>query len=238
MARRQLHAREPLLDRKPGAPPFRVGSDDVKCGFRAGLKIKWYGVQFTLLLHGRWEMTPEQLQKFYERLYFWEIERQHKISNRVTVFLILILSMVGFYSYLIDHLLPLEKTTFEITAGILLCVSVACLFIAAIYVKFAWHGQKYRSIPAADRMEDHRKEIIKYYKDEAIPDSGFRSSNDEFGADMFDYFVENGSTNYRINNLRSERFYLAFNWMLGSIATGVISFAILKLKDGIWASCP
>ncbi len=180
------------------------------------------------------KMTPDQLHKFYERLYFWEIERQDKIYNRVNVYLILILTLAGFQSYLIDQLLPIEKTTSEISAGFLLVVSIICLVIAAIYVKFAWHGHAYAYIPAADRIEDHRKEIIEYCEDEAKPEGEDRSPSTEFGADMFDFFVENGSHNRRINNLRSERFYSAFNWMLISITTGVVSFVVLKLKDGIW----
>ena len=122
----------------------------------------------------------------------------------------------------------------QIIAGVLLLVSMACLIMAAIYVKLAWHGHAYAYMPPADRLENHRKMLREYCDDEAKPEGEKRSLSVEFESDLLKYFVEDASCNFRLNKKKSLRFHVAFNWILISIATGVMSFVVLKLKDGIW----
>ena len=182
------------------------------------------------------ELLDNKLHELYERLYFWEIERQDRINSRVPVLLVIILALAGFQSFLIEHLLPMEKATPQVIAGVLLLVSMACLIMAAIYVKLAWHGHAFAYMPPADRLEEHRKKLNEYCEDEANPEGKRekRSLALEFESDLLEYFVEDASCNFRLNKKKSLRFHVAFNWILISIATGVISFVVLKLKDGIW----
>lgn len=179
-------------------------------------------------------LSHEKGYDLYQRLYFWEIERQDRINSRLPVILVIILTLAGLQSYMMEHLLPLSKEVPEVVAGILLLISMICLVVAAVYVKLAWLGHAYAYMPPADRLENHRKELREFCHDEAKPEGEIRDLSTEFEADLSEYFIENGSCNYRLNKKKSLRFHVAFNWILGSIASSVASFIVVSLKNGIW----
>ncbi len=177
-----------------------------------------------------------KLFEFYKRMYFWEIEQQDRINRRVPTLLGLILAVVGFQAYLTKNILPVEVTCSGMVAAFLLVIGWGCLIVSAVLLKLAWYGPSYSYMPAAKRLEEHRKRLQEHLRDNVPEQDGWEGVSAEFEKDLYEYFIEDGTFNFDVNKTRTWRLYWAFNWLLGSIGAGVISFILLTLKDGLWKS--
>lgn len=184
------------------------------------------------------KMSGDDVFRLYERLYFWEIERRDRIDARVPVIIVLVLALVSLQSYLLNKLLPLMNDDYVIASVILLGISLGTLIVAIVYLLMSWHGHDYAYLPNAMALED-RRDVLRRHLDDANVDDA--EKEDWLAAytskDLFEYYVECGSLNFDNNNSKSTRLYVTFNWLIGSIVSGIISFALLIVKNGIWTTC-
>ena len=180
--------------------------------------------------------TNDRLYDFYERLYFWELKNRDRITNRVSLMLVLVLALCGLESYLINMFPRKNIMPIDVLSSVSLLASMATLLVAVVYIVRAWHGLLYAHLPAANKLEKHRDELRvtgpMRYRGEGIDDvvAG------EMGDDLLHYFVDCASHNYEVNKKKSRWLYLSFRWILWSFASGVLCFLVLKLREILVAS--
>lgn len=185
------------------------------------------------------KMSGDDVFRLYERLYFWEIERRDRISARVPVLLVIVLALVSLQSYLLDKLLPLTCSAYVIVSAAFLGLSAATLIAAVLYLVMSWHEGEYAYLPMSSTLEEHRSALRKHFKEEGTERTYDEDEwlATELGRDLFEYYVECGSQNFANNKLKSKRLHIAFNWLLAAIGSGVVSFILFKVKEGIWKVC-
>jgi len=179
------------------------------------------------------KITTETIFELYERLYFWEIGRRDNISKRIPVLLVIVLSLVSLQSFLIDKLLPFENILNNIIPSLGLGLSIIALVIGATYLVCSWHAGTYLYLPNAEIIENRRSILKKHYVDEQLGDDKDSWVAERIGIDLFEYYIESSSKNSEINKLKSKRLYIASNWLIRAIAIGLITFIILKVKEGM-----
>lgn len=179
------------------------------------------------------QISKEALFDLYERLYFWEIELRDKISARIPVLLVIVLSIASLQSFLIDKLLPWENVISNLIPCVTLALSVIALIFSVSYLVRSWHGMEYFLLPSAEKIENRRSILMKHYVEEKLGDNKDTWVAEQIGADLFDYYIESSSKNSENNKLKSLRIYVATNWLIGAMAAGLTTFLFLKVKEGM-----
>lgn len=181
-------------------------------------------------------MSIDTRYSLYERLHFWEIDLRDKINNRLPVLLGIILALVGFESYLISKLFPLQQSCIGFVMGALLFISMLCLGISVCYLVRSWHGMEYALLPAAQHLEERAVEFREYCDSLPDCDDSEQCLATEIGRDMFQLYVTCGSHNHELNKLKSFRLHRAFDWILGSLGLAVATYILLMLSGDILKS--
>jgi hypothetical protein len=165
----------------------------------------------------------------YERTHFWEIELRDRINNRLPLILGVVLALAGLESYLIDRLLPLQADATNISVTCLVLFSVISLLVSGYHVVRSWHGMEYALLPSAKVLEEHVEKLRDYCADPDCNDID-RCIESEITADLISLYIECSARNRELNKEKSSRLYRAFNWIICSVASGIVAYILLMLS--------
>ncbi|PXX94717.1 hypothetical protein [Halomonas sp. LBP4] len=172
-------------------------------------------------------MSPEELLKLYEKLYFHELDSRDKLTSRLQLSLAVLTGLVGALGYI---LMRLNLEAASPAAGAIFIVSYAS---AVVLVGSAgWHfiralwNHSYERLPVATAIEDYRDELVETYKEF---DDGAEDVSHHFQDFLGRYFRECAEKNAEVNKIRADRLHDSLSFVvysIGPILISVLSFAL------------
>lgn len=150
-------------------------------------------------------MKQDERRKFYERLYYHELEVRDKVENRLklpfSIFAIVFtLAVFLFNEVLVKKSVPVD--TFFWT--VYLCALVA-LGLAVSFFVVSWYGYTYKMLPTASDIETYYEQILTEYQ-EVSPHQASAWAKEAFEDFLLDTFKTYATHNTRNNDRKA--FYL------------------------------
>ena len=149
-------------------------------------------------------MKREDFYRLYEAQYHREIERRDKLDTRLQLPLAIMAALVGFLSYMLQNKNPAINSISSVIFWLLFISSAVATGFAFSFFRLSWFGHTDKLLPTAKAIEDYKKELLDYYKDN-------ENSNEKVSEDLretlFNYYVEFSSVNAINNDTRSYNIY-------------------------------
>lgn len=164
-------------------------------------------------------MDEKERFGFYEKIYFYEMDRKEKLISRLNLPLAMLVAVVSFLSYMLNK----APTTHDGPSGVFFWIFYLCtivtLLCGARYFWSSWQLKDYdKGLPTLAELERYRTESDKYFADYGEnPDD----ADTYFRSIIQSYYIEGSTTNTANNDKRTA--------YLGSLATYVTLTIILAL---------
>ena len=174
-------------------------------------------------------MNNAETLTLYETLYFYELERKDKITNRIQLNFALVVINYTAFSYMLRTLdyesRPQELALFLIFFTLSIFASSAAIYLL---IKAYWHNPVHH-IASANDIGAHIQNLKDYYKKSTLPDSSINLNNDieEYIANSY---KEAATKNTLTNEKRNKDLYTSFKWLLiGALPLAIASLLFLVL---------
>ncbi|MCK9194476.1 MAG: hypothetical protein M0P19_11445, partial [Nevskia sp.] len=143
---------------------------------------------------------------FYEKLYFYELERREKISARLAIPFGVIVATIGLLSFMLNAAEKPGAEPFRSLFWLLLASAAVALAVGAWFFRKAWFGHTDKLLPTAGHLEAYYRELQETYKSYENADQLVKEA---FNDALFNYFTEYSSENAISNDARSYNIYRA-----------------------------
>lgn len=173
-------------------------------------------------------MTKDDLFKFYEKLYFHEIEMREKLNARIQTYLAIIAAQFGFIAFIINNTQNLSLKGIGLSFIMLLSVTTLLLFLAIIYFVRSWYNYEYAFLPSANDTEDYRNQLIETYKNYDDAESLVENALKDY---IYKYYAECSSNNTENNDRRSLNFHKTATVLIFSFCFSLITIALFYLTS-------
>ena len=165
-------------------------------------------------------MNKEELYKFYEKLYFHEIDSREKINSRLQIVLAIIVGQISIVGYILKSF---DKYEFSFIV-FLLGVTLVFLGLAIMRFVFSWYNYEYEFLPTAKDTEDYRDTLLDTYKDFDNCDYLVEDALKNY---IYNYFIECSTRNTLNNDTRSVNLHKTASNLIISFCLSAITIGIL-----------
>jgi hypothetical protein len=166
-------------------------------------------------------MDKKELFKFYEKLYFHEIEYRDKITARLQLPLAIYISFLSLLGFMVRNINFACKNGYLILFGFFFIASSALLVVGIIYFIKAFYGHTYEFIPTANATEAYRKKLDSTYEEY---ENGTELSKTYLEDYMYRYYHECSSKNAEVNDKRSENLHKANSFIVFVVVPLLVTF--------------
>ena len=149
-------------------------------------------------------MTRKDFYKLYEAQYQREVERRDKLDARLQLPFAIMVVLVGFLSYMFQNKNPTINNIGSAIFWLLFVLSVIAIGFAFYFFRLSWFGHTDKLLPTAKTIEDYKKQLLDYYKEDENPNEKVSEYLEET---LFNYYVEFSSVNAINNDTRSYNIY-------------------------------
>ena len=147
-------------------------------------------------------MTDAELHRFYEKLYFLELEARDKIYGRLQLSLTLLLAVGGAIVFLFQNFdyQTGAWTWLRVAFLLFFCSGIVILVIAAgLFVK-AFHNPSYRFLPDSEQTARYRAQLEETYKEYEQRAQLVSDALDKY---LVGYYIDYASFNTKVNDRRA-----------------------------------
>ena len=157
-------------------------------------------------------MDKKELLRFYEKLYFHEIDYRDKLTARLQLPLAINISFLSLLGFMVRNINFECRTNYLILFIIFIIFSTVLLIIGIVFFIKAFYGHTYEFIPTANETENYRLKLDSIYKEY---ENGLELANTYLEDYLYKYYCECSSNNAIVNDKRSENLHKAnsFNWV-------------------------
>ena len=164
-------------------------------------------------------MNEESRFLFYERIYFYELERKEKLISRLNLPLTILVVLLSFFSYMLGN----APTTDDGYVGVFFWVfyfcALICLLRGAYYFWISWQLPDFdKGLPTLIAMEAYRADATAHF---AIHGENTDDAETYFKSVILNYYIEGASVNTENNDQRGAN--------LTSLASNVTLTMILSV---------
>lgn len=172
--------------------------------------------------------SQNPLYDLYEKLYFHEIDIREKLSGRLQIPLVIIISMAGLLAFMLQNY---EKTIWNNATWpfilFLVAGSVALIFSIYYFVR-SWYGHTYSFLPSAEETASYQKLLSETY---AGYENGETLSKKYLDDYICKYLIEISSANTRVNDARSYYVHKTSGWLIKVAVLLLLSFVFFYFGD-------
>lgn len=168
-------------------------------------------------------MDKKELIKFYEKLYFHEIEYRDKITARLQLPLAIYISFLSLFGFMVRNINFTCKIGYLTLFIFLLIVSSVLLIFGIFYFIKAFYGHTYEFLPTANKTEEYRKQLDLTYEDY---DNGAELSNSYLEDYLYKYYQECSSKNSEVNDKRSDNLHKANSFIVFVVLPLLLTFLV------------
>jgi hypothetical protein len=172
-------------------------------------------------LEKKWIEYSESKLKHYEKWYYHEINRDDRISKKIQFSTTLLIATGTFLLFLTVNFLNSSNKEYNYLDFLLFALlSLAWLLLLQYFVKIikAYHGvsRAYLHLPDPHDSEKRERQLYQHYykhyysnpeKDITTRESALNSLVAKTKKERIDYFVNNTSNNFKLNNYRENQLF-------------------------------
>ncbi|AHC32933.1 MULTISPECIES: hypothetical protein [unclassified Pseudomonas] len=164
-------------------------------------------------------MDEKERFSFYEKIYFYEMDRKEKLISRLNLPLAMMVAVASFLSYMLNKAPTTQDGPSGVFFWIFYLFTILLLLCGARYFWSSWQLKDYdKGLPTLIELEKYRESSNLHFKTYGKnPDDG----DTYFRLVIQNYYIEGAATNTANNDKRTE--------YLGSLASYVTLTIILAL---------
>lgn len=167
-------------------------------------------------------MDEKERFAFYEKVYFYELERKEKLFARLNMPLAMLVATVTFLSYMLNN----APTAADGFSGVLFWIFYLCAgfsaFVGGVFFRLSWSLRDFdKGLPTSLDLEVHRRSYTDNYEN-------YWDNEDEAHANfrriVFDYYIEGATVNAENNDKRGNYLKSLANCVTVSLFLAMMSF--------------
>ncbi|MBX2834249.1 MAG: hypothetical protein KTR28_04665 [Micavibrio sp.] len=169
----------------------------------------------------------EGLSKFYERVYFHEIDTRDRLNSRLQLPFAVIVSLVGILGYFLRQIDVSQDGLWVNLFYLFFVYSSVTLFIAVYLFIKASHGNVYSLIPTSKKTNEYHAKLSDFYREY---DTCEELTQNYFEQYMNNTYIECASKNTKLNEKRSALLHGSNNALIVTIVLTVITFLFWTIR--------
>lgn len=159
---------------------------------------------------------------FYEKIYFYELERKEKLISRLNLPLAILVVLLSFLSYMLDKAPNPDDGFVGISFWILYLSAVFCVLSGAFYFRSSWQLRDFdRGLPTLIDLEKYRVEATSHF---ALHGENRDDAETYFKAIILSYYIEGATVNTVNNDKRGSKLVSLANFVTLTMILSVLSF--------------
>jgi len=159
---------------------------------------------------------------FYEKIYFYELERKEKLISRLNLPLAILGVLLSFLSYMLGKAPGSENGFAGISFWILYLSAVFCLLCGAYYFRSSWQLRDFdRGLPTLTELEKYRAQATAHF---AIHGENDDDAETYFKSIILNYYIEGATVNTVNNDKRGSKLVSLANFVTLTMTLSVLSF--------------
>lgn len=159
---------------------------------------------------------------FYEKIYFYELERKEKLISRLNLPLAILGVLLSFLSYMLGKAPSSEDGFAGIAFWIFYLSAVFSLLCGAYYFRSSWQLRDFdKGLPTLTDLERYRAEAEKHF---AVYGENDDDAETYFKAIVLNYYIEGATVNTVNNDKRGAKLVSLANYVTLTIIFSVLSF--------------
>lgn len=159
---------------------------------------------------------------FYERIYFYELDRKEKLISRLNLPLAILGVLLSFLSYMLSKAPGSEDGFAGISFWIFYLSAVFCLLCGAYYFRSSWQLRDFdRGLPTLKELENYRSQAITHF---AVHGENDDDADTYFKSVILNYYIEGATINTENNDKRGSKLVSLANYVTLTMTLSVLSF--------------
>lgn len=159
---------------------------------------------------------------FYEKIYFYELERKEKLISRLNLPLAILGVLLTFLSYMLAKAPSSEDGFAGVSFWILYLSAVFCLLCGAYYFRSSWQLRDFdRGLPTLTELEKYRAEATAHF---AVHGENQDDAETYFKTIILRYYIEGATVNTVNNDKRGSKLVSLANSVTLTMILSVLSF--------------
>jgi len=172
--------------------------------------------------------SQNSLYDLYEKLYFHEIDVREKLSGRLQIPLVIIISMAGLLAFMLQNY---EKTIWNKASCLFIVFLIAgslSLIVSIYYFIRSWYGHLYSFLPSAQSTESYQKLLYETYAEYENGDALSKKYLDDY---ICKYLITCSSVNTQCNDKRTLYLHKTNGWLIIVALLLLLSFLCFYFGD-------
>lgn len=159
---------------------------------------------------------------FYEKIYFYELERKEKLISRLNLPLAILGVLLSFLSYMLGNAPSSEDGFAGVSFWIFYLSAVFCLLCGAYYFRSSWQLRNFdRGLPTLSELERYRADATAHF---AIHGENDDDAETYFKTIILSYYIEGATVNTVNNDKRGAKLVSLANYVTLTMILSVLSF--------------
>lgn len=159
---------------------------------------------------------------FYEKIYFYELERKEKLISRLNLPLAILGVLLSFLSYMLGKAPTPDDGFVGISFWILYLSAVFCVLSGAFYFRSSWQLRDFdRGLPTLIDLEKYRVEATSHF---AVHGENPDDAETYFKEIILSYYIEGATVNTVNNDKRGSKLVSLANFVTLTMILSVLSF--------------
>jgi hypothetical protein len=159
---------------------------------------------------------------FYEKIYFYELERKEKLISRLNLPLAILGVLLSFLSYMLSKAPGLEDGFAGVSFWISYLSAVFCLLFGAYYFRSSWQLRDFdRGLPTLIELEKYRSDATAHF---AVHGENEDDAETYFRTIILSYYIEGATVNTVNNDKRGSKLVSLANSVTLTMIFSVLSF--------------
>ena len=159
---------------------------------------------------------------FYEKIYFYELERKEKLISRLNLPLAILGVLLSFLSYMLGKAPSSQDGFAGVSVWIFYLSAVFCLLCGAYYFRSSWQLRDFdRGLPTLCELERYRADATAHF---AVHGENDDDAETYFKTIILSYYIEGATVNTVNNDKRGAKLVSLSNYVTLTMILSVLSF--------------
>lgn len=172
--------------------------------------------------------SQNPLYDLYEKLYFHEIDVREKLSGRLQILLVIIISLAGLLAFMLQNYEKTIWNKFSWPFILFLIAGSIALIVSVCYFVLSWHGHAYSFLPSAQETESYQQLLNKTYIEYENGEALSKKYLDDY---ICKYLITCSSINTQSNDKRALYLHKTNGWLIGVALLLLLSFICFYFGD-------
>lgn len=165
---------------------------------------------------------------FFQKHYFFELERRHKITSSLSIPVGVLVVLIGAITYLLNNY-QFEQDLYSFAIAFFLLCSIISAIFTIIYLFRSYWSYVYQYLSSPTEYKQYYDELVTYYQENDTEDYE-RLAKRDFEEALSENYASATDLNWRNNNRKSATLHKANTSLVWLVIFTFISFVIFYIK--------